>query len=55
MVSGRTVGPGQLFIVVALACLVLISVAGCATTQETPQQAYVWQRGRICDAKSHRR
>ena len=50
MVSGRTVGPGQLFTLVALACLTI--VAGCATTQETPQQAYVWQMGRICDAKS---
>jgi hypothetical protein len=52
MVSGRTGGPGQLFAMVALACLVLINVAGCATTRETSQQAYVWQMGRICDANS---
>ena len=52
MVSGRTVGPGRLFTMDALAGLVLVIVAGCATTQETPQQSYVWQMGRICDAQS---
>ena len=49
MVSGRTVGPSPLFAIATLACLI---VAGCATTQETPQQSYVWQMGRICDARS---
>ncbi len=49
MVSGRTVGPSPLFAIVTLACLI---VAGCATTQETTQQSYVWQMGRICDARS---
>ena len=52
MVSGRTVGSSPLFAIASLACLVLVIVAGCATTQETPQQSYVWQMGRICDAKS---
>ena len=52
MVSGRTVGSSPLFAIASLACLVLVIVAGCATTQETPQQSYVWQMGRICDARS---
>jgi hypothetical protein len=34
------------------ALVLLLSLAGCATTQETPQQAYVWEMGRICDGKS---
>jgi len=49
MASGRTVGQSPLVAIVTLACLI---VAGCATTQETTQQSYVWQMGRICDARS---
>jgi hypothetical protein len=52
MVSRRRVGPGRLFTMGTLVGLVLVIVAGCATTQETPQQSYVWQMGRICDAQS---
>src|SRR5882724_3817232 len=34
------------------ALVLLLSLAGCATTQDTPQQAYVWEMGRVCDGKS---
>ena len=37
-------------------CLLPIVLAlgiGCASTQDTPQQEYVWAMGRICDAKSN--
>ena len=27
----------------------LAGLAGCALLKETPQQAYVWEKGRLCD------
>jgi hypothetical protein len=32
---------------------VLAILAGCASIKDTPQQAYVWDMGRICDGKSN--
>jgi hypothetical protein len=32
---------------------VLAILAGCASMKDTPQQAYVWEMGRICDGKSN--
>jgi hypothetical protein len=32
---------------------VLAMLAGCASMKETPQQAYVWEMGRICDSRSN--
>jgi len=31
----------------------LAMLAGCASVKETPQQAYVWEMGRICDSRSN--
>ena len=31
----------------------LALLAGCASMKETPQQAYVWEMGRICDSRSN--
>jgi hypothetical protein len=37
----------------ALLPIILAVWTGCASTQDTPQQEYVWAMGRICDAKSN--
>ena len=31
--------------------IVVIALSGCASLRDTPQQAYVWEKGRICDAR----
>lgn len=33
--------------------VVLAMFAGCASVKDTPQQAYVWEMGRICDSRSN--
>lgn len=36
------------------ACLVVLALlVGCVSTQNTPQQEYVWDMGRICDSRSN--
>src|SRR6266581_1241831 len=37
----------------AAALAMLAMLAGCASTKDTPQQAYVWEMGRICDSRSN--
>jgi hypothetical protein len=33
--------------------VVLPLFIGCASMKDTPQQAYVWEMGRICDSRSN--
>ncbi len=46
------VAPNRLLIPLSIAALLAALVVGCATFKSTPQQDYIWEQAKVCDART---